>query len=134
MNPHMLFPSLGRLRNQGSGYSWEPLAFNPSMGREEMMRPDELAMQRQEDSICLHRNLRRERSSQSPQADANEEVQDRCYGRLPKCSAQFGIENLQLPETIAPLLFLELDVCSSGMSPNSTARPGHPNHLIGLLS
>jgi hypothetical protein len=26
--PHMLYPSLGRLRNEGSGYSWEPVAFN----------------------------------------------------------------------------------------------------------
>jgi glyoxylase-like metal-dependent hydrolase (beta-lactamase superfamily II) len=25
--PHMLFPSLGRLRNEGNGYSWAPVAF-----------------------------------------------------------------------------------------------------------
>jgi len=25
--PHMLFPSLGRLRKHGSGYSWAPVAF-----------------------------------------------------------------------------------------------------------
>ena len=26
--PHMLFPSLGRLRKEGSGYSWAPVAFS----------------------------------------------------------------------------------------------------------
>jgi hypothetical protein len=25
--PHMLFPSLGRLRKEGSGYTWAPVAF-----------------------------------------------------------------------------------------------------------
>ena len=30
--PHMLFPSLGRLRKEGSGYSWEPVAFNDQWG------------------------------------------------------------------------------------------------------
>jgi hypothetical protein len=30
--------------------------------------------------------VRRDRSNQSPQVDANEEVQDRSYGRLPKCT------------------------------------------------
>jgi len=25
--PHMLFPSLGRLRKEGSGYSWTPVVF-----------------------------------------------------------------------------------------------------------
>jgi hypothetical protein len=25
--PHMLFPGLGRLHNEGSGYSWVPVAF-----------------------------------------------------------------------------------------------------------
>jgi hypothetical protein len=25
--PHMLFPGLGRLHNEGAGYSWAPVAF-----------------------------------------------------------------------------------------------------------
>src|SRR5260370_38203413 len=29
---------------------------------------------------------------------------------------------------------LELDICSSGMSPSLIARPRHPNHYIGLPS
>jgi hypothetical protein len=28
----MLFPSMGRLRNEGSGYNWEPVAFNDQWG------------------------------------------------------------------------------------------------------
>jgi glyoxylase-like metal-dependent hydrolase (beta-lactamase superfamily II) len=30
--PHMLFPSLGRLRTERSGYNWEPVAFNDQWG------------------------------------------------------------------------------------------------------
>jgi glyoxylase-like metal-dependent hydrolase (beta-lactamase superfamily II) len=30
--PHMLFPSMGRLRNEGSGYNWEPVAFTDHWG------------------------------------------------------------------------------------------------------
>jgi hypothetical protein len=25
--PHMLFPSVGRIRKEGSGYTWAPVAF-----------------------------------------------------------------------------------------------------------
>jgi glyoxylase-like metal-dependent hydrolase (beta-lactamase superfamily II) len=32
--PHMLFPSMGRLRNEGSGYNWEPVAFDDQWGGE----------------------------------------------------------------------------------------------------
>jgi len=48
------------VRKEGSNYSWEPVASNGSMGREEMMPPHELATQGQEDSIHLHRSPRRE--------------------------------------------------------------------------
>jgi len=35
--PHMLFPGLGRLHKEGSGYSWAPVSIYRSMGRKIVM-------------------------------------------------------------------------------------------------